>query len=602
LQPEFRADLDGVSAMDDLHAQLQAETEKLRSFIEGQFSKQTALLHDMMKSSMQSSAGGTRIPTAGTGKTSDAITSLQLPLPEMETESPRSRREQSSVSCTSQLEPACGDNDTLSDQSKVMHSVGSASPTNPDQDPPADEHKLHSAYQTPTKPASPRSLSRGMSAQSSLDVDVMGIHRRLTISTAETLGPRPWVAQIATSHTFTMVIMCLIILNLILMGVEVEVSTNLGAEDIPPWFMVINLLIVAVFVLEIVLKMVGLGIVGFFCGSDFRWNRLDFLIVVVSAGEIVLELWSAAIGGANASHLRIVRTMRIARALRGIRVMRLFRYVSALRTLMLSIISTAGSLFWTLLLLILLFYSFAVILTQTVSDYCRDQQVKATGDPNALPFCIDPALLQFWPSVLESMLTLFLSISGGIDWQQAMEPLREVSPAAVIMMILFIVVAVFAVLNVVTGVFCTTAIESAQSDKDIAIMKQMHKQRSLVEALKMTFSEIDHDNSNRVSLDELKQALTAKKLVHFMESLGISTQDVMTLFLIIDHDESGWIDLDEFVSGCMQLHGPAKSLQMAQVFHELHLQRNGIQSVADSVADLQQGLAVKAVRQKAATS
>ena len=31
--------------------------------------------------------------------------------------------------------------------------------------------------------------------------------------------------------------------------------------------------------------------------------------------------------------------------------------------------------------------------------------------------------------------------------------------------------------NVVTGVFCTTAIESAQSDKDIAIMKQMHKQR-----------------------------------------------------------------------------------------------------------------------------
>ncbi|CAE7195279.1 unnamed protein product [Symbiodinium sp. CCMP2592] len=71
--------------MDDLHAQLQAESEKLRSFIEGQFSKQTALLHDMMKSSMQSSAGGARIPTAGTGKTSDAITSLQLPLPEMET-------------------------------------------------------------------------------------------------------------------------------------------------------------------------------------------------------------------------------------------------------------------------------------------------------------------------------------------------------------------------------------------------------------------------------------------------------------------------------------------------------------------------------------
>ncbi|OLP75025.1 hypothetical protein AK812_SmicGene45258 [Symbiodinium microadriaticum] len=58
-----------------------------------------------------------------------------------------------------------------------------------DQAPPSDEQELHAAYHTPTKPASPRSLSRGMSAQSSLDV--MGIHRRLTISTAETLGPRP---------------------------------------------------------------------------------------------------------------------------------------------------------------------------------------------------------------------------------------------------------------------------------------------------------------------------------------------------------------------------------------------------------------------------
>lgn len=41
----------------------------------------------------------------------------------------------------------------------------------------------------------------------------------------------------------------------------------------------------------------------------------------------------------SASHLRFVRTVRLARALRGIRVMRLLRYVSALRTLVLSIMS-----------------------------------------------------------------------------------------------------------------------------------------------------------------------------------------------------------------------------------------------------------------------
>lgn len=31
--------------------------------------------------------------------------------------------------------------------------------------------------------------------------------------------------------------------------------------------------------------------------------------------------------------------------------------------------------------------------------------------------------------------------------------------------------------------------------------------------------------------------------------------------MLIDADHNGVVDLDEFVSGCMQLRGPAKSLQ-----------------------------------------
>ena len=33
-------------------------------------------------------------------------------------------------------------------------------------------------------------------------------------------------------------------------------------------------------------------------------------------------------------------------------------------------------------------------------------------------------------------------------------------------------------------------------------------------------------------------------------------------------EESGEITIDEFVSGCMQLHGPAKSLQLAKMSFE----------------------------------
>ena len=47
--------------------------------------------------------------------------------------------------------------------------------------------------------------------------------------------------------------------------------------------------------------------------------------------------------------------------------------------------------------------------------------------------------------------------------------------------------------------------------------------------------------------------------------------------MVIDADQNGLIDIDEFVTGCQQLHGPAKSIQMARMSHEnkagLHLPR-----------------------------
>ena len=54
-----------------------------------------------------------------------------------------------------------------------------------------------------------------------------------------------------------------------------------------------------------------------------------------------------------------------------------------------------------------------------------------------------------WPS---GMVTLFMSITGGINWEDAYDPLREVSWVAQWLMNLYIVIGFFTILNVVTGV------------------------------------------------------------------------------------------------------------------------------------------------------
>ena len=54
----------------------------------------------------------------------------------------------------------------------------------------------------------------------------------------------------------------------------------------------------------------------------------------------------------------------------------------------------------------------------------------------SFPVCLIPLVTPKIPE--DSMLTLFLSISGGLSWMDALDPLRKVSSIAVVCMIIFI--------------------------------------------------------------------------------------------------------------------------------------------------------------------
>ena len=55
---------------------------------------------------------------------------------------------------------------------------------------------------------------------------------------------------------------------------------------------------------------------------------------------------------------------------------------------------------------------------------------------------------------------------------------------------------------------------------------------------------------------------------------------------VLDADESGEISLEEFVEGCMQLQGPAQSVQLARMRYEAKITRQEIKRVFDEVQEL----------------
>eukprot|EP00435_Cladocopium_sp_Y103_P027573 s3410_g6.t2 len=381
---------------------------------------------------------------------------------------------------------------------------------------------------------------------------------------------RKWAGYIVYSPLFSYTITLLILLHVILLGVEVDLSAAVALEDMPSWFSTFNAVSVTCFVIELILKFVALGCTGFWYGSDAYWNIFDFVVIAVSVVDVVLDFWARLLSPSmSTGQLRLLRSIRFARALRSIRIVRLFRYIGALRTLALSILSTMVSLFWTLALLIIIFYSFGVVLTQLVVEHCRFLGMDSGADKVAPMSHCPGQLRKYWENVPESMLTLFMAISQGLNWEDAMEPLREVSALAVVLVILYVVITVFAILNVVTGVFLNTAIESAGADKDVATIRQVHAKAQQVEALQQIFREINRENDNEVNFEDVRNAMSSGEL---------------TLFMLLDSEHKGLIDLDEFVSGCMQLHGPAKSMQMAKMSYENKLTRQALQSLKKALA------------------
>mmetsp|Transcript_17747 Transcript_17747/g.39943 ORF Transcript_17747/g.39943 Transcript_17747/m.39943 type:complete len:117 (+) Transcript_17747:1-351(+) len=93
-----------------------------------------------------------------------------------------------------------------------------------------------------------------------------------------------------------------------------------------------------------------------------------------------------------------------------------------------------------------------------------------------------------------------------------------------------------------------------------------------------------------VSIRDFKLAMTSPKFSGFLESMSISTEDVGVLFTFMDADRSGLVDLDEFVTGCLNLHGPAKSLQIARMSFENKLTRREIKTLKGAVSQVAQML------------
>lgn len=381
----------------------------------------------------------------------------------------------------------------------------------------------------------------------------MTVHMDKALMTGKKSRIRDGIACVVSSNQFSYAMCVLLLGNAITIGMTVNFTRENSEDNLPGYLETVSVVFCFLFVTELGMRMYVYGI-SFFTRVGWQWNVFDFIVVSV---QVLEEVASIALGGESklmedsGGSVSIVRLLRFLRLFRIIRVLRVVAIVHDLRKVVYLIMGSIWSFFWTLMLLFLLTYIIGVFVTQLVADHGRNA-----------PETIDEhtAFGQYYGSVAVSVFTLYQSISGGLDWADAANPLVTSNGWVLgVAFSLYISFAVLVMLNLVTGVFVEQAQRLTQADRE----------RSMLAHVKKLFTIADEDGDREISPQEFCRNVDCQQFGFIFEDLNLSLCDADDIFSMIDVDGNGAITPEEFVTGATRLRGPARAFDLYHLVLEV---------------------------------
>lgn len=254
-------------------------------------------------------------------------------------------------------------------------------------------------------------------------------------------------------HKYTInFILFVIILNAILLGLMTYPALN---ERFGQFMQITCNICVIIFTIEMAIKLYV------YKSSFFKdgWNNFDFILVAAS--------WIPT-GG-------VFSSFRAFRVLRALRTLRLITRLEKLRIIVQAIIESLPNVGWASLLLVLIFYIFAIMGTTMYAE----------------------SFPHFFGSIGKSMFTLFQVMSLD-DWAAGIaRPMSTLYPFVWVYFISFILVSSFVVMNVIVGV--------------------------IVNAI----SDINEYNKRAQNIEKLKSATTLEKELHKLKKQIAVVEDLI---------------------------------------------------------------------------
>ncbi len=249
--------------------------------------------------------------------------------------------------------------------------------------------------------------------------------------TAETITAGGWRGRFCAfieSPRMQRIIMGLIVLNAVILGLETSPTVR-GAIG----GLLVNLdhMLLAIFVIEIVAKLLGHGLRFFKSG----WNVFDFIVVGIAL-------------------VPATGPLSVLRALRILRVLRLLSAVPKLRRVVESLLRAVPGITSIAAILLLVFYVFSVVATNLFGEKYDE----------------------WFGSIGRSMYSLF-QIMTLESWSMGIvRPVMKDYPFAWMFFVPFILIATFTMLNLFIAIIVSAMQEQTDSDhkEEMAAIEEAH--------------------------------------------------------------------------------------------------------------------------------
>jgi len=361
---------------------------------------------------------------------------------------------------------------------------------------------------------------------------------------------------------FDVFVATIILLNSLLLGLQ---TNHDAVSDSPqPWFDSAEYIFLTIFTSELLLRVVA-NQWEFLISRDKFWNLFDTTLVATSWMEFIM-LWSTqgdgAVPGPGASMGKVIK---IARTARIMRVLRMIRFLTSIRIMVMMIVGSLRSLLWLLLLLLAVMYIFALVLTRGATDWMKPDDDEPPVDDATYAEAQD-----LFGDLPRSMYTLFLAMTQGISWGEPAGVTKAFGWSYFLVFVLYVFFATFSILNIVTGVFVDSAIQQADRDRVHRMEKTRQVRREYATNLADLLMAMDADGNGYISKEEWDAALGDSEVTTMMRFLNIGGGEASNIWGILDVYEEGVLEIEELVQALMQFEGPAKSIDIHRLTHQVN--------------------------------